>query len=153
YAKADAQPGDLTFTSGHPGSTHRLDTVAQLEYRRDWKLPRSIFSQPELRGHLVEFSTKGAEQARIARGKLFAVENSLKARRLLLFGSSVGRSADPAVAVAAAPARHCAWTSAVSPFQGGNAMKLPRRRFLHLTAVAAALPALPRIAPAQSYPS
>lgn len=81
YAKADAHPGDLTFTSGHPGSTHRLDTVAQLEYRRDWRLPRSIFSQSELRGHLVEFSTKGAEQARIARGKLFGVENSLKANK------------------------------------------------------------------------
>ena len=81
YAKADAQPGDLTFTSGHPGSTYRLDTVAQLEYRRDWRLPRSIFSQSELRGHLVEFSTKGADQARIARGKLFGVENSLKANK------------------------------------------------------------------------
>ena len=32
-------------------------------------------------------------------------------------------------------------------------MKLPRRRFLQLAAAAAALPALPRIAPAQSYPS
>jgi hypothetical protein len=78
YAKTDAQPGDLTFTSGHPGSTHRLDTLAQLEFRRDRKLPRSIASQSELRGHLTEFSTKGAEQARIARGKLFEVENSLK---------------------------------------------------------------------------
>ena len=32
-------------------------------------------------------------------------------------------------------------------------MKLPRRQFLHLAAGAAALPALPRIARAQSYPS
>src|SRR5882762_7132185 len=32
-------------------------------------------------------------------------------------------------------------------------MKLPRRRFLHLAAGAAALPALPRIACAQAYPS
>src|SRR5215475_10686454 len=32
-------------------------------------------------------------------------------------------------------------------------MKLPRRNFLHLTAGAAALPALPRIARAQAYPS
>src|SRR5215203_1413849 len=31
-------------------------------------------------------------------------------------------------------------------------MKLPRRRFLHLTAAAAALPALSRFAQAQSYP-
>jgi tripartite-type tricarboxylate transporter receptor subunit TctC len=32
-------------------------------------------------------------------------------------------------------------------------MKLPRRQFLHLAASAAALPALPRIASAQTYPT
>jgi tripartite-type tricarboxylate transporter receptor subunit TctC len=32
-------------------------------------------------------------------------------------------------------------------------MKLPRRRFLHLAAAAAALPAVSRIAWAQAYPS
>jgi tripartite-type tricarboxylate transporter receptor subunit TctC len=32
-------------------------------------------------------------------------------------------------------------------------MKLPRRKFLHLAAGAAALPAVPRIARAQTYPS
>jgi len=32
-------------------------------------------------------------------------------------------------------------------------MKLPRRQFLHLTAGAAALPAMSRIARAQAYPS
>jgi tripartite-type tricarboxylate transporter receptor subunit TctC len=32
-------------------------------------------------------------------------------------------------------------------------VKLPRRRFLHLAAGAAALPALPRIARAQTYPT
>ena len=37
--------------------------------------------------------------------------------------------------------------------QWGNAMKLPRRTFLHLAAGAAALPAVSRIARAQAYPS
>ena len=32
-------------------------------------------------------------------------------------------------------------------------MKLPRRRFLHLAAGAAALPAVPRVAMAQAYPT
>jgi len=36
---------------------------------------------------------------------------------------------------------------------GRRTMKLPRRQFLHLAAGAAALPALPRIARAQNYPS
>jgi peptidase S46-like protein len=81
YAAADVQPGDLTFTSGHPGSTGRLDTVAALEFRRDVSLPREIFMQAELRGVLTEFSARAAEQARIAKGLLFGVENGLKARK------------------------------------------------------------------------
>ena len=39
------------------------------------------------------------------------------------------------------------------PREGGSTMKLPRRRFLHLAAGAAALPAVSRIAWAQTYPS
>src|SRR4029453_10872998 len=35
----------------------------------------------------------------------------------------------------------------------GTDMKLPRRQFLHLAAGAAALPAVPRVARAQAYPS
>jgi tripartite-type tricarboxylate transporter receptor subunit TctC len=41
----------------------------------------------------------------------------------------------------------------VAALQGGNAMKLPRRNFLHLAAGAAALPAVSRIAWAQAYPT
>src|SRR5437667_7914274 len=37
-------------------------------------------------------------------------------------------------------------------FRKGSVMKLPRRRFLHLAAGAAALPAALRVAKAQSYP-
>jgi hypothetical protein len=81
YAARDAQPGDLTFTSGHPGSTHRLDTVADLEFRRDVTFPRDLFLQSELRGILTEFASLGAEQARISNGLLFGVENGLKARK------------------------------------------------------------------------
>lgn len=81
YAKADARPGDLTFTSGHPGRTDRLDTVAELEFQRDVTLPRGLFQDYELRGVLTEFSARGPEQARIAKGMLFGLENSLKARK------------------------------------------------------------------------
>src|SRR5215475_2028036 len=37
--------------------------------------------------------------------------------------------------------------------EGGSAMKLPRRQFLHLAAGAAALPVASRLACAQAYPS
>ncbi len=79
YATTDAKPGDLTFTAGNPGSTERLNTVAELEFARDIALPYRIFSLSEMRGQLTEFSTKGQEEARIATGRLFGIENSLKA--------------------------------------------------------------------------
>jgi peptidase S46-like protein len=79
YAKSDARPGDLVFSSGHPGSTHRLDTVAQLLFRRDETLIKDMLQLSELRGQLTEFSSESAEKARIARAMLFDVENWLKA--------------------------------------------------------------------------
>jgi tripartite-type tricarboxylate transporter receptor subunit TctC len=41
----------------------------------------------------------------------------------------------------------------VTTDSGDNAMKFPRRQFLHLAASAVALPAASRIAPAQNYPA
>jgi hypothetical protein len=81
YAAQDAQPGDLTFTSGHPGSTNRLITLAHLEFWRDVILPSAIFRNSELRGILTEFSARDPEQARIAAGALFGLENGLKAQK------------------------------------------------------------------------
>ena len=101
YAAADVQPGDLTFTAGHPGATNRLDTVAELEFRRDVTLPRDIFYSSELRGILTEFSTKGVEQARIATNLLFGIENSLKARK-----GQFAALVDPAIIKARAVAEH-----------------------------------------------
>src|SRR5215470_7957087 len=40
-----------------------------------------------------------------------------------------------------------------SALLGGNAMKLPRRRFLHLAASTAGFPAVSRVALAQAYPT
>jgi hypothetical protein len=79
YAKSDAQPGDVVFTSGHPGSTHRLDTVADLVFRHDVWLVQDMLSLSELRGQLTEFSSERPEKARIARAALFDAENWLKA--------------------------------------------------------------------------
>ncbi|EGY01358.1 Dipeptidyl-peptidase 7 [Nitrospirillum viridazoti Y2] len=80
YAPRDAQEGDLVFTSGNPGTTERLDTVAELEYDRDVVLPECLVYLAELRGLLLQFSAEGAEHARVAFAKLFAVENAYKAR-------------------------------------------------------------------------
>jgi hypothetical protein len=79
YAADDVKEGDLVFTSGHPGSTSRLDTLAQLEFLRDVQLPRQLFYMSEMRGMLTEFQNRGSEQRRIANDMLFGIENSMKA--------------------------------------------------------------------------
>jgi hypothetical protein len=79
FAKSDAKPGDVTFTSGHPGATHRLDTVAQLVYQRDVWLIQDMVYLAELRGELTVFSSEAPEKARIASSQLFDIENWLKA--------------------------------------------------------------------------
>jgi hypothetical protein len=78
YAKSDAGPGDLTFTAGHPATSSRLETAADLEFRRDVMLPEDIAMNEGLREVLAAFSAEGVEQARIAKDILQETENTLK---------------------------------------------------------------------------
>ncbi len=72
------EAGEAVFVTGHPGSTERLLTVAQLEFQRDHFLPWRVEYQAQLRGHLLAESTKGEEEARQVANALFGVENSTK---------------------------------------------------------------------------
>ena len=62
---------ELVFVTGHPGSTQRLHTMAQLEYLRDVSHPNALKRIAELRGILSEFVKRGPEQSRIAQTLLF----------------------------------------------------------------------------------
>lgn len=75
-----AEEGDLVMTLGHPGSTERLLTVAQLETLRDTVLPFRLLGTAEFRGVLTRYSQESEEHARQAQTDLFGLENSLKAR-------------------------------------------------------------------------
>ena len=79
WSKKGVTEGDLTFVSGHPGNTSRQLTVAQLAYERDVALPSRLYRYSELRGQLVEFGRRGAEQKRISGALLFGIENAIKA--------------------------------------------------------------------------
>ncbi len=81
WSKAGVAEGDLTFVSGHPGSTSRGVTVSMLEFERDVELPFRLMTLFELRGMLKEFQRRGPEQKRISSHMLFGVENGLKAMR------------------------------------------------------------------------
>ncbi|MBN1335677.1 MAG: S46 family peptidase [Deltaproteobacteria bacterium] len=81
WSETGAKEGDLTFVPGHPGRTSRLQTVARLEYERDFALPDRLLYSAELRGLLREFMNRGPEAERTATGLFFGVENGYKARR------------------------------------------------------------------------
>jgi hypothetical protein len=79
FSHNGAEEGEATFVTGHPGSTERLLTVAQLETLRDVGLLRRLLRLAELRGLLTEYRKTGEEPARTAANDLFFVENSYKA--------------------------------------------------------------------------
>jgi hypothetical protein len=83
-----AADGELVFVSGHPGSTDRLSTLAQLETERDVVYPISIAVVSRRLGVLRRYSEQGSEQARQAANILFSLENALKAYRGELQGLS-----------------------------------------------------------------
>lgn len=72
--------GDPVFVSGHPGSTDRLLTMAQLEAQRA-QLPFWLQRNSELRGRYIQFAKTGAENERIVTDPLNSLENGIKVRR------------------------------------------------------------------------
>lgn len=70
---------DLVFVAGHPGSTSRLETVAQLETERDVEDPMNLKVLKDRIAALKRYSAQGDEQAREAESQIFYLENSLKA--------------------------------------------------------------------------
>jgi hypothetical protein len=82
---AGAKEGEPTFVAGHPGTTQRLLTVAQLKTQRDLFLPFWLLRFSEVRGRLIQFSKTSDEAERIAQDYLGSIENSHKVRRMQLF--------------------------------------------------------------------
>jgi Peptidase S46 len=79
WSPKGASDGDLVFVSGNPGRTNRLDTVAHLEYLRDFGIPFLLKYLRHLHDMYTRYGSQGAEQERRAHEDLFSVDNSLKA--------------------------------------------------------------------------
>jgi hypothetical protein len=71
----------LVFVAGHPGSTARLQTRAQLEFDRDLPLPITLMRAAELRGRFIQFGTLNPANHRIVEAPLNSLQNAIKVRR------------------------------------------------------------------------
>ena len=76
-----AADGDLVFVPGHPGSTERLLTIAQLRTRRDVTYPRTEKYLDDAIAGLNAYAARGTEQARQAAGMLMGMNNGRKSRQ------------------------------------------------------------------------
>lgn len=79
WSRTGVNDGDLIFVSGHPGSTGRLLTMAQLEFLRDVQYPINLKLFLRRIALLQNFSKQSEENARIAREDIFSLQNSQKA--------------------------------------------------------------------------
>ncbi len=78
------RPGELVFVSGHPGSTFRLETHAQLEFERDVSLPTTLLRTSELRGGYIQYGRSNQSDMHLVEAPLNSLENGIKVRRKLL---------------------------------------------------------------------
>ena len=79
WSKDGVKENDFIFVCGHPGSTGRLRTVAQLEFLKDLDYPSRLETYKRRIALLQDFSAQSEENARIAKEDIFAYQNSFKA--------------------------------------------------------------------------
>ena len=92
---AGTRDGELVFITGHPGSTQRLITMAELEYARDIQVPNVMRYLKNREVLLNSYSKRGEENARRAKDELLSIENSRK-----VYDGRISGLLDPALLVA-----------------------------------------------------
>ncbi|MES2694420.1 MAG: S46 family peptidase [Verrucomicrobiota bacterium] len=78
WSKTGTKEGDLTFVSGHPGSTNRQFTLAELQSLRDVQYPYAVPRLKRLEVLLGAWGNRSEENARRAKDELFSIQNSRK---------------------------------------------------------------------------
>ncbi len=70
--------GELTFISGHPGTTFRQQTHSQMVYARDIGIPFQLKSMNRQKAALQALSATSPEARRIAADAIYGIENGYK---------------------------------------------------------------------------
>jgi len=86
WATSPLRNGDLTLVSGHPGTTYRQETFAQMSYARDVSIPARIAAQLRRRAALVAFAATGDEPRRITADAIYGIDNGVKRMEGMLLG-------------------------------------------------------------------
>ncbi len=82
WSTGTLKEGDLVFVSGHPGSTDRLATMAQLAFLRDVSLPLALDSGMRRDAVLKRWGAGSPENYRRAQESIFGIENNLKRNKV-----------------------------------------------------------------------
>ena len=78
WSAKGAAPGELTFISGHPGSTERDDTVSQLLIQRDVIGPALTQYLERRIATAQAFAAQSEDNQRLVGSTIFGLQNSLK---------------------------------------------------------------------------
>jgi hypothetical protein len=81
WTTSGVKEGELVFMSGHPGSTSRLNTMAQLDFYREVQYPKQIAWREASIKSMKQFASQSDENARIAASEIYGYENSQKAQK------------------------------------------------------------------------
>lgn len=79
WSPTGPKEGETVFVSGHPWSTSRENTVAELSRLRDVIFPYLLDSWKKDRAALVDFASGSAEGEREIREDVFGIDNGIKA--------------------------------------------------------------------------
>ena len=80
WSAGGSKEGELVFVSGHPGTTNRQNTVAELSYLRDTGYPFLLQRLNRLEVLLQAWGGRSSRNEQRAEEELFSIQNSRKAR-------------------------------------------------------------------------
>ena len=94
WTKGNLKANDLVIVSGHPGSTFRQQTLAQMEFARDLSIPVRMRSQERQKAAILEYGKTGPDAARTARETIWGIDNGYKRIAGQLMGLKVPANID-----------------------------------------------------------
>jgi hypothetical protein len=79
WSRNGSKEGDLTFVIGNPGSTGRLNTMAQLEFLRDVQYPAQMDQLKRMIATYHALANSDEARGKALRNQIFGLENTQKA--------------------------------------------------------------------------